>query len=61
MNTPRQSSPALLEIRNLSLSFNKQEQVAVERVSFSIAAGSTLGLVGASGSGKSSIARAIMR
>ena len=61
MNTSRQNSPALLEVRNLSLSFHKQEQVAVERVSFSIAAGSTLGLVGASGSGKSSIARAIMR
>jgi ABC-type oligopeptide transport system ATPase subunit len=51
----------LLEVRGLSLSYHKQEQVAAERVSFSIAAGKTLGLVGASGSGKSSIARAIVR
>ena len=61
MNTSIQKRPPLLEVRNLSLSFHNQEQVAVERVSFSIAAGKTLGLVGASGSGKSSIARAIMR
>jgi ABC-type oligopeptide transport system ATPase subunit len=55
------SKPPLLEVRELSLSFNQQKQVAAERVSFSIATGKTLGLVGASGSGKSSIARAIMR
>jgi ABC-type oligopeptide transport system ATPase subunit len=55
------SRPPLLEVRGLSLSFHQQEQVAAERVSFSIATGHTLGLVGASGSGKSSIARAIMR
>ena len=55
------SRPPLLEVRGLSLSFHQQEQVAAERVSFSIATGNTLGLVGASGSGKSSIARAIMR
>ena len=55
------SRPPLLEVRELSLSFHQQQQVAAERVSFSIASGNTLGLVGASGSGKSSIARAIMR
>ena len=53
--------PPLLEVRDLSLSFHNRERVAIDRVSFSIAAGSTLGLVGASGAGKSSIARAIMR
>jgi len=57
----QQNSSPLLEVRNLSLSFHAQQQVAVDRVSFSIAPGSTLGLVGASGAGKSSIARAIMR
>jgi oligopeptide/dipeptide ABC transporter ATP-binding protein len=61
MTTPNQfARPALLEVRNLSLSFHDQSRVAVDRVSFSIAAGSTLGLVGSSGAGKSSIARAIM-
>jgi len=53
--------PALLEIRDLSLSFHKQEHMVIDRVSFSIEAGSTLGLVGASGAGKSSIARSIMK
>jgi len=51
----------LLEVRGLSLSFHKPKQVAVDRVSLSINAGSTLGLVGASGAGKSSVARAILR
>jgi oligopeptide/dipeptide ABC transporter ATP-binding protein len=53
--------PALLEIRDLSLSFHKQEHMVIDRVSFSIEAGRTLGLVGASGAGKSSIARSIMK
>lgn len=61
MNTASQiSNPPLLEVRDLSMRFDHQEQAAVDRVSFSIAAGSTLGLVGASGAGKSSIARAIL-
>jgi len=51
----------LLELRDLCLSFRQREQLAVDRVSLRIAAGSTLGLVGASGAGKSSIARAILR
>jgi oligopeptide/dipeptide ABC transporter ATP-binding protein len=62
MNTSGQHKPPpLLEVRNLSLSFHGHEQIAVDRVSFSIATGTTLGLVGASGAGKSSITRAIMR
>jgi len=55
------SSTVLIEVRNLSLSYHQQKQVAVDRVSLSIKKGSTLGLVGASGAGKSSIARAILR
>ncbi len=51
----------LLELRDLSLSFQRHEHVAVDRVSLKIMAGKTLGLVGASGAGKSSIARAIVR
>jgi len=55
------SEQPLLEVRNLSLSFHQHKQLAVDRVNFSIKAGNTLGLVGASGAGKSSIARAILR
>lgn len=62
MNMPDQAKkPPLLEIRNLSLSFHQQQQLAVDRISLNITAGSTLGLVGASGAGKSSVARAILR
>lgn len=50
----------LLEVQALSLSFPNQEY-AVDRVTFKLTAGKTLGLVGASGAGKSSIARAILR
>ncbi len=53
-------SPPLLAVRDLSLSF-RDSPVAVDRVSFTLRAGTTLGLVGASGAGKSSVARAIMR
>ncbi len=51
----------LLEIRELSVRFQQNKLLAVERVSLNIPAGSTLGLVGASGAGKSSIARAILK
>lgn len=51
----------LLELHNLCLSFRQREQLAVDRANLRITAGSTLGLVGASGAGKSSIARAILR
>ena len=62
MNMSRQTNqPPLLEVRDLSLSFHQQEQLAVDHVSLSITQGSTLGLVGASGAGKSSIARAILQ
>jgi len=54
------AEPPLLEVRNLSLSFHNQKQVAVDRVSFSVRSGDTLGLTGASGAGKSSMARVIM-
>jgi len=62
MNTLNQhTQPPLLELRNLSVSFQEKKQLAVDQVSFSIKPGRTLGLVGASGAGKSSIARVIMR
>ena len=62
MNTSsHHGSSPLLDVRELCLRFHKQKQPAVDRVSFNIMKGRTLGLVGASGAGKSSIARAIMR
>ena len=61
MDSYKQSSnQPLLEVRNLSLSFRNQKN-AINDVSFKLQAGSSLGLVGASGAGKSSIARAILR
>lgn len=62
MNARKQTaSKALLEVRDLSLSFHRQNQMAIDRVSLNISTGSTLGLIGASGAGKSSIARAILK
>lgn len=56
----KRSTP-LLEVKNLSLRFAGQTRAVVDRVSLSVASGATLGLVGGSGAGKSSIARLIMR
>src|SRR5690349_7859357 len=50
----------LLEVRNLTVRFNKKGAPAVDDVSFTIARGETLGLVGESGSGKTTIGRAIL-
>jgi ABC-type oligopeptide transport system ATPase subunit len=57
----QKSRTPLLEIRDLSLSFHQHTQLAVDRFSLNITEGSTLGLIGASGAGKSSIARAVLR
>lgn len=54
----------LLQVQELTVTFKdegKQQVQAVSDVSFSIASGETLGLVGESGCGKSTIARAIMQ
>lgn len=56
MNTP------LLEVRDLRKTFtvHGERHVAVEGISFSMAPGSTLGIVGESGAGKSTVARIIV-
>jgi ABC-type glutathione transport system ATPase component len=50
----------LLEVRNLVVRYGKSSVAAVDDVSFSIAPGETLGLIGESGSGKTTIGRAIL-
>ena len=51
----------LLAVRDLSIRFPKAAAPAVDKLSFSIAAGESLGLVGESGSGKSVTALALLR
>jgi len=53
------TSAPLLEVTGLSLAFGTHP--AVQGISFSIAAGQTLGLVGESGSGKSATSLALLR
>ena len=51
----------LLEIKNLSVQFDKQNATAVDDVSFTLEAGEKLGIVGESGSGKSVTLRTILQ
>ncbi|PDT28612.1 peptide ABC transporter ATP-binding protein [Rhizobium sp. L9] len=55
--------PTLLSIANISKDFSSSGHrlAALDNVSLTIAAGETLGLVGASGSGKSSLSRILLR
>lgn len=50
----------LLEVRNLVVRYGKNAVPAVDDVSFTIGQGETLGLIGESGSGKTTIGRAIL-
>jgi peptide/nickel transport system ATP-binding protein len=49
----------LLEVRELSIAFG--DRLVVDRISFTLAPGETLGLVGESGSGKSATSLAVLR
>jgi oligopeptide transport system ATP-binding protein len=56
-------NPALLEVKDLSVRFTRRDSApvdAVQRVSFSLEKGKTLGIVGESGSGKSQTVMALL-
>lgn len=50
-----------VEFRNVSLQYYEAEQEALSNISFKLPAGKTLGLIGATGSGKTSITQLITR
>jgi peptide/nickel transport system ATP-binding protein len=60
MSTSQSSSPPLLEVRDLQVSFGRRRAEAVRGVSFSLEAGQRLGVIGESGSGKTVTALAVL-
>lgn len=50
-----------VEFENVSLQYNESDNEALSNISFSIPAGKTLGLIGATGSGKTSLTQLITR
>lgn len=68
LELPSQRSAPLLSVRGLSLAYTRRrlvgaaetETVALQDVSFDLRRGETMALVGASGSGKSSLARCLV-
>ncbi len=51
----------LLQVQDLSLQFSSSSSAAVKGVSFCLDPGETIGLLGASGAGKTTLARALLR
>ena len=59
-STPDFSQPAV-EFKNVAFSYGESEKKALENISFTVKAGETVGIIGGTGSGKSSIANLVMR
>ncbi|KRM06207.1 peptide ABC transporter, ATP-binding protein [Liquorilactobacillus ghanensis DSM 18630] len=55
------TSPSLIEVKNLSISKERQHQLIINNVNFAIKQGEVFCLVGKSGAGKSMIAKSILR
>ena len=62
MNTQKNTTP-FIEVKNLTVHYTSEgkEIHAVNNVSFSLEKGETLGLVGETGAGKTTIAKSILR
>ncbi|HWB34989.1 MAG TPA: ATP-binding cassette domain-containing protein, partial [Rugosimonospora sp.] len=60
---PGRDGAHLLDVRDLTVAYRRgrAELTAVDGLSFAVSAGRTLGIIGESGSGKSSAARAVMQ
>jgi len=61
MPPPAKNETTLLQVDDLHVQFAGSDTPAVDGVSFSLNAGRTLGLVGSSGCGKTTLARAVLR
>jgi ABC-type glutathione transport system ATPase component len=53
--------PELLRVRDLSVRFRRSALAAVDRVSFHLNDGETLGILGPSGAGKTTLSRTVLR
>jgi ATP-binding cassette subfamily B multidrug efflux pump len=60
-NAPEQPLKGHLEFRNVSFSYEKDEEHSLKEVSFEIKPGEIVGVVGTTGSGKSTLAQLIPR
>lgn len=55
------SETKILEFNQVNFSYNQSEEAVLNEINFSISRGETLGIVGGTGSGKSTIAKLMMR
>lgn len=55
------NNPSKIEFRNLSFSYPGESNMVLEHLNFSLLRGQTLGIVGKTGSGKSTIAQLLLR